>query len=92
MQTQFANNFPLPQVLWAIEVRVSGALKSVILVKRRTPPNFVLLLTLRGTHVRLIVVACHEPNEIGYAKINIEINSDTAVSSFFSFSDSVIIT
>ena len=27
-------------------------------------------------------VICHEPNEIGYVKINIEINSDAAVFSF----------
>ena len=34
----------------------------------------------------------HEPNEIGYAKINIEINAGIAVSSFFYFSDSIITT
>ena len=37
-------------------------------------------------------IICHEPNEIGYTKINIEINSGTAVSSFFSFSDSIVTT
>ena len=35
-------------------------------------------------------VTCHEPNEIGYAKSNIEINSGTAVFSFFSFSDEIV--
>ena len=37
-------------------------------------------------------VTYHEPNEIGYAKINIEINAGIAVSSFFYFSDSIITT
>ena len=37
-------------------------------------------------------ITCLEPNEIGYAKINIELNSGTAASNFFSFSDSVITT
>ena len=46
--------------------------------ERRTPRNFGLLLTLLSTHR----VTCHEPNEIGYAKIGIEANSGTAVSSF----------
>ena len=49
------NNFPLPQVPWAREIWVSGTRKSVLLAKssgeRRTPRNFGLLLTLRGTHV-----------------------------------------
>ena len=52
-------NFPSPQVLWARDIRVSGTRESVILAKssgeRSIPRNFGLLLTLRGTHVRLIV-------------------------------------
>ena len=36
-------------------------------------------------------VICHESNETGFAKINAEINSGAAVSSFL-FSDSMITT
>ena len=32
------------------------------------PHNFVLLVTLQGTHVHLTVYLC-APNEIGYGKI-----------------------
>ena len=59
-QKKLANtNSLLTQVLLAGDIRVSGTRKPVLLAKssaeRRTPRNFVLLLTLRGTHVRLIV-------------------------------------
>ena len=59
-QKKLANtNSLLPQVLLAGDIGVSGRRKPVLLAKssaeRRTPRSFVLLLTLRGTHVRLIV-------------------------------------
>ena len=77
--------------LLAIKIRVPGTRKSVPSQKVQENVAHHASLCLSwpyGVHM----FASSSWTKWGYAKINIEINSGTAVSSFFSFSDSVITT
>ena len=69
----------------ARKIKFSDTQKSVLLKANSgehcAPCNFVLLMTLGGTHVHLIVylVPRCASNEIDYGKINIKTNSRTTV-------------
>ena len=69
----------------ARKIKFSDTQKSVLLKANSgehcAPCNFVLLMTLGGTHVHLIVylVPRCASNEIDYGKINVETNSCTTV-------------